>query len=112
MKAVQGSAHLLKYFSRDSDYQVVDSIKQMVKFENTICWDRFGDFELILCRNVAIYLPKKPRRNFLQVCQALAKDRVCLCKQEQIFQARELNLKSIATFFIKKSVSGLNGREI
>jgi len=108
-KAVQGvPIHLLKkYFSHDSDYQVVESIKQMVKFErHDLLKDRFpGDFDLILCRNVVIYFTEEAKEKlFHKFAQALAKDGILFIgSTEQIFQARELNLKSVATFFYQKT---------
>ena len=108
-KAVQGiPAHLInKYFYRDSDFQVVESIKQMVKFEkHDLLADRFpGDFDLILCRNVAIYFTEEAKEKlYRKFAQALAVDGVLFIgSTEQIFQARELNLKSIATFFYQKT---------
>ena len=108
-KAVQGvPPHLRKkYFKEESGYQIVDSIKQMVKFEKqNLLTDRFSDgFDLILCRNVVIYFTEEAKdKLYRKFASALRKNGVLFIgSTEQIFQARELELISIATFFYRKS---------
>lgn len=107
-KAVQGVPPSLikKYFKRDPDYQIVDSIKQMVRFEkHDLLADRFPvDLDLILCRNVVIYFTEEAKEKlYRKFALALRKNGVLFIgSTEQIFMARELDLRSIATFFYQK----------
>ncbi|MGE5544719.1 MAG: CheR family methyltransferase [Bacillota bacterium] len=108
-KAVQGvPPHLIKkYFVQDSgSYRIADSIKAMVRFEkHDLLADKFpGDFDLILCRNVVIYFTEEAKdKLYRKFAQALRRNGVLFIgSTEQIFQARELDLKSIATFFYQK----------
>lgn len=108
-KAVSGvPSHLIKkYFTFDAgNYQVASSIKQMVRFEkHDLLADKFpGEFDLILCRNVVIYFTEEAKEKlYRRFAQALRKNGVLFIgSTEQIFQARELDLRSIATFFYQK----------
>ena len=112
-KAVQGiPPHLIKkYFREENGFQISEQLKQMVRFErHDMLEDPFsGDFDLILCRNVVIYFTDEAKdKLYRKFARALRNNGVLFIgSTEQIFQARELNLKSIATFFYRKSeVSG------
>jgi chemotaxis protein methyltransferase CheR len=108
-KAVQGIPPFLltKYFKEDRSYQIADNIKQMVRFEKQdMLGDSFpGDFDLILCRNVVIYFTDEAKEKlYRKFARALRTNGVLFIgSTEQIFQARELGLKSIATFFYRKN---------
>lgn len=96
-----------KYFNKiDDGYEIKDEIKNMVNFQqHNLLRDAFPrDFDLILCRNVVIYFTEETKdklyRNFTN---SLRKNGVLFIgSTEQIFQAKELGLKSIATFFYQK----------
>lgn len=96
-----------KFFtSVDEGYEINDEIKKMVNFQqHNLLRDPFPkDFDLILCRNVVIYFTEDTKeklyRNFTD---SLRKNGVLFIgSTEQIFQAKELGLKSIATFFYQK----------
>lgn len=108
-KAVQGiPTYLLKkYFKEESNYQIADGIKQMIRFEKQdLLADSFpGDFDLILCRNVVIYFTDEAKEKlYRKFARALRNNGVLFIgSTEQIFQARELELRSIATFFYRKN---------
>jgi chemotaxis protein methyltransferase CheR len=108
-KASQGvPPHMLKkYFKVGDDYQIADNIRQMVRFEkHDMLGDSFpGDWDLILCRNVVIYFTDEAKEKlYRKFAQALRNNGVLFIgSTEQIFQARELGLESIATFFYRKS---------
>jgi chemotaxis protein methyltransferase CheR len=108
-KAVQGVPnHLMqKYFTPDAgNYHVANNIKQMVRFEkHDLLVDKFpGEFDLILCRNVVIYFTEEAKeRLYRRFAQALRKNGILFIgSTEQIFQARELDLRSVASFFYQK----------
>ncbi len=107
-KAVQGVPPRLlkKYFKEDFDYQIVEDIKRMVKFEKQdLLEDPFpSDFDLILCRNVVIYFTDEAKEKlYTKFARALRSQGVLFIgSTEQIFQARDLKLRSIATFFYQK----------
>src|SRR5690606_29064959 len=88
-----------KYFNKiDDGYEIKDEIKNMVNFQqHNLLRDAFPrDFDLILCRNVVIYFTEETKdklyRNFTN---SLRKNGVLFIgSTEQIFQAKELGLKS------------------
>ncbi len=109
-KAIQSMppAYLKKYFTAEGNYYKVNSnIKQMVRFQQQdLLKTTFGrGFDLILCRNVVIYFTEESKQRLYQkFCDALRPRGVLFIgSTEQIFQARELGLQSIATFFYQKS---------
>ncbi len=96
-----------KYFEQVKDgYQVKDEIKKMVNFQqHNLLRDSFPkDFDLILCRNVVIYFTEETKEElYKKFTDSLRKKGVLFIgSTEQIFKARELGLKSIATFFYQK----------
>lgn len=108
-KAIQSMppAYLKKYFTAEGNYYKVNSnIKQMVRFQQQdLLKTTFGrGFDLILCRNVVIYFTEESKQRLYQkFCDALRPRGVLFIgSTEQIFQARELGLQSIATFFYQK----------
>lgn len=108
-KAAQGipPAYLNRYFSSQGDkYQASEDIRKMVKFKrHDLLRDTFGrNFDLILCRNVVIYFTEETKNRLYQrFTDSLTSGGVLFIgSTEQIFQARELGLKTIATFFYQK----------
>lgn len=108
-KAVQSLPpfYLEKYFLPEGNfYRVKDNLKKIVRFQQQdLLKDNFGrTFDLILCRNVVIYFTEESKqRLYRKFCDALRPGGVLFIgSTEQIFQARELGLQSIATFFYQK----------
>jgi chemotaxis protein methyltransferase CheR len=108
-KAVQTlpSVYLRKYFERDGDYyKINDEIKRLVQFKrHDLLKDIFPkDYDLILCRNVVIYFTEGTKqRLYRRFADALRPGgMIFIGSTEQIFQARELGLESVATFFYRK----------
>lgn len=96
-----------KYFNQvEGGYQIKDEIKKMVNFQqHNLLRDAFPkDFDLILCRNVVIYFTEETKTElYKKFTDSLrTKGVLFIGSTEQIFQARELGLKSIATFFYQK----------
>lgn len=96
-----------KYFSKEGNlYQIKDSLKKMIRFkQQDLLKDNFErGFNLILCRNVVIYFTEESKQKlYHKFCNALAPGGIMFIgSTEQIFQYRELGLKSIATFFYQK----------
>ncbi|WP_083454016.1 CheR family methyltransferase [Syntrophomonas palmitatica] len=96
-----------RYFTREGDFfRVNDDIKKMIKFERQdLLKDQFGrGFDLILCRNVVIYFTEETKQKlYHKFSEALRPQGVLFIgSTEQIFQARDMGLQSIATFFYKK----------
>lgn len=108
-RAMEGVSNHIKnkfFTSVDEGYEIKDEIKNMVNFQqHNLLRDEFPkDFDLILCRNVVIYFTEDTKdklyRNF---ADSLRKKGVLFIgSTEQIFQAKELGLRSIATFFYQK----------
>lgn len=99
--------YLEKYFtSEGSFYRAKDNLKKMIRFQQQdLLKDNFGRaFDLILCRNVVIYFTEESKQGlYKKFCDALRPGGVLFIgSTEQIFQARELGLQSIATFFYQK----------
>jgi len=108
-KAVQGipPAYISRYFDyQDDKYQIKKEIRDMVHFKrHDLLRDPFArNFDLILCRNVVIYFTEETKNKLYQrFAEALATGGVLFIgSTEQIFQARELGLKTISTFFYQK----------
>mgnify|MGYP000267996176 CR=1 FL=1 len=108
-KAVQGipPAYLSRYLDCHEDKcQIKKEVRDMVSFKrHDLLRDPFSrNFDLILCRNVVIYFTEETKtRLYQRFADALADGGVLFIgSTEQIFQARELGLKSIATFFYRK----------
>jgi len=108
-KAVQGipPVYLTKYFIKEKDnFRVIDDLKKQINFQrHDLLKDSFNtNFDLILCRNVVIYFTEETKNKlYRRFTDALRSGGVLFIgSTEQIFQARELGLKSIATFFYQK----------
>ncbi len=96
-----------KFFDHTNEgYQIKDDIKKMVNFQqHNLLRDSFPkDYDLILCRNVVIYFTEETKESlYRKFTDALRKKGVLFIgSTEQIFQAKELGLKSVATFFYQK----------
>lgn len=108
-KAMQGipADWQSKYFSRQGNYfQIADEMKKTVKFQkHDLLRDPFPkEYDLILCRNVVIYFTEETKAKLYQRFSDSLKTGGVLFigSTEQIFQARDVGLKSIATFFYQK----------
>lgn len=108
-KSVQGipPAYLTRHFINQGDkYQAREELRSMVTFKrHDLLQDPFGrSFDLILCRNVVIYFTEETKNRLYQrFTDSLSNGGVLFIgSTEQIFQARELGLKTIATFFYQK----------
>ncbi len=109
-KAVQYMPRPLvaKYFSEEGSWlKIKDEAKNLVRFQQQdLLKDQFPtDFDLILCRNVVIYFTEEAKdKLYRKFVGALRQDGVLFIgSTEQIFQARELGLKTVATFFYQKT---------
>ncbi|MGE5406036.1 MAG: CheR family methyltransferase [Candidatus Saccharibacteria bacterium] len=96
-----------KYFHEEGNFiRIKDDIKSLVKFQrHDLLKDAFPtDFDLILCRNVVIYFTEETKdKLYRKFVGALRQNGVMFIgSTEQIFQGRELGLKSVATFFYQK----------
>lgn len=96
-----------KYFQQEGGfYRVKDEIKKEVQFkQHDLLKDIYPDsMDLILCRNVVIYFTEETKEKlYKKFVTALRPGGVMFIgSTEQIFQAREIGLKSIATFFYQK----------
>lgn len=87
-------------------YQIVDAIRDKVKFEqHDLLKDPYvQDYDLILCRNVVIYLTEDSKQKlYRKFAAALHQGGVLFIgSTEQIFQAKEIGFHSLATFFYQK----------
>lgn len=108
-KALEGlpAGLLKKYFQEQGKfYRISDELKKMIEFkQQDLLRDSFArDFDLILCRNVVIYFTEETKQNlYRKFANAMrTKSILFIGSTEQIFQARELGLKSVATFFYQK----------
>jgi chemotaxis protein methyltransferase CheR len=105
--AAMPPALVKKYFAEEGNFlRIHDGIKNLVKFQKQdLLNDQFPtDFDLILCRNVVIYFTEEAKEKlYRKFVGAMRKNGVLFIgSTEQIFQARELGLKSTATFFYQK----------
>ncbi len=108
-KAVENvpAGYLKKYFTQQGDfYSINNEIKNMVAFKRQdLLKDKFDDgFDLILCRNVVIYFTEDSKNLLYKKFSSAmrAKGVLFIGSTEQIFQAKELGLSSIAIFFYQK----------
>jgi len=108
-KALQGVAPVLakKYFDEiDGNFRIKDHIKACVRFErHDLLKDRYpSNLDLILCRNVVIYFTEEAKEKlYHRFVEALRPGGVLFIgSTEQIFKAREIGLRSVATFFYEK----------
>ncbi len=108
-KAIDGIQALWrnKYaVAENGQYRISEEIRRMVRFEkHDLLRDRFVlDQDLILCRNVVIYFTEETKLTlYRKFTEALRPGGVLFIgSTEQIFQAKELGLKTVATFFYQK----------
>jgi len=108
-KALQGlpGGATERYFVQEGEfYRVKDELKTSIKFERQdLLKDTFGrGFDIILCRNVVIYFTEETKQKlYRKFADALSPGGVLFIgSTEQIFQARELGLQSLSTFFYQK----------
>lgn len=90
----------------NGQFRVHEDIRRLVRFEKQdLLRDRFaGDQDLILCRNVVIYFTEETKETLYRKFTAALRPggMLFIGSTEQIFQARELGLKSTATFFYQR----------
>ncbi|UMZ73583.1 CheR family methyltransferase [Natranaerofaba carboxydovora] len=96
-----------KYFTKEgNNYRIDKKIRDCVAFEKqNMLEDKFDhSFDLILCRNVMIYFTEEAKKElYKKFYDALKKGGILFVgSTEQIFDARKLGFKSIATFFYQK----------
>ncbi len=110
-KALQGVASFLvkKYFDeKDGNFRIKDEIKACVRFErHDLLKDRYpSNLDLILCRNVVIYFTEDAKEKlYRKFVDSLRPGGVLFIgSTEQIFKAREIGLRSVATFFYEKVI--------
>jgi len=99
--------YLGKYFVKEGEhYRITDDIKKMVKFQrHDLLKDTFPrDYDLILCRNVVIYFTEETKSKlYKRFVDALRPGGILFIgSTEQIFQAKEIGFKTLATFFYQK----------
>ncbi len=99
---------LKSYFEEENGvYRVRPQIKKLVRFkQHDLLKDPFPrDYDLILCRNVVIYFTEETKQELYgRFAQALRAGGILFIgSTEQIFNGRELGLKSLSTFFYQKS---------
>ena len=97
-----------KYMIRDGDYyRIGDGTKKFVRFQrHDLLKDSHPrDMDLILCRNVVIYFTEETKQKlYRRFAEALRPGGILFIgSTEQIFQAREIGFKSLATFFYQKT---------
>ncbi|MDH7576335.1 MAG: protein-glutamate O-methyltransferase CheR [Bacillota bacterium] len=100
-------AQLVQYFSRVGEtYQIKDEIKKLVNFQrHDLLKDPFDTFfDLILCRNVVIYFTEDAKELlYKRFRDALRPGGVLFTgSTEQIFQASQLGLEAMASFFYRR----------
>jgi len=99
--------YLDKYFKKEGKYYRIDKkIRDCVTFKKqNLLEDKFdSNFDLILCRNVMIYFTEEAKTQLYKKFYNALRDGGILFvgSTEQIFDARKLGFKSIATFFYQK----------
>jgi len=97
-----------RYFEEVNGYlRVRDEIRRCVRFErHDLLKDRYpSNMDLILCRNVVIYFTEEAKEKlYRRFVDSLRPGGVLFIgSTEQIFKAREIGLKSVATFFYEKT---------
>ncbi|MEN6350144.1 MAG: protein-glutamate O-methyltransferase CheR [Syntrophomonas sp.] len=109
-KAIQGVPAALqsRYLTKQGNFfRCNDELKKIIKFQqHDLLRDPFvRDFDLILCRNVVIYFTEETKFKLYQkFSNSLRPGGVLFIgSTEQIFQAKEVGLKSLATFFYQKN---------
>ncbi len=99
--------YLHRYIQSDGDhYCVIEEIKRMVEFaRHDLLRDKFElDHDLILCRNVFIYLTEESKQDlYRNFAQALRPGGVLFIgSTEQIFRPAQAGFQSLDTFFYQK----------
>ncbi|QGT99059.1 Chemotaxis protein methyltransferase CheR [Candidatus Syntrophocurvum alkaliphilum] len=97
-----------KYFIQNKNFfKIKEDIKSMVKFQRQdLLKEAFTkNNDLILCRNVVIYFTEETKQKlYKKFTNSLNANGVLFIgSTEQIFQAKDLGLKPIATFFYQKA---------
>ncbi len=108
-RAMEGVPNTIKnkfFNSHPEGYEIKEEIRKMVNFrQHNLLGDNFPtNFDLILCRNVVIYFTEETKENlYRKFTDALrSKGILFIGSTEQIFHAKEIGLKSVATFFYQK----------
>ncbi|NLV21534.1 MAG: protein-glutamate O-methyltransferase CheR [Syntrophomonadaceae bacterium] len=100
--------YLQRYMQPEGEYyKVIDEIKKMVEFErHDLLKDPYEqDYDLILCRNVFIYMTEASKQNLYRKFAAALRPGGILFigSTEQIFQAVEVGFHARSTFFYQKN---------
>ena len=98
---------LAKYFIKEENsYRAQNDIRKLITFKkHDLLKDNFdSNFDLILCRNVVIYFTEEAKTKLYEkFAKSLNLGGVLFVgNTEQIFQTKELGLKTVSTFFYKK----------
>lgn len=104
-------AYLKKYFEpAGENYRVKEQVKALVRLRrHDLLRDPFGTgFDLILCRNVVIYLTEEAKEKlYRKFFHALKPGGILFTgTTEQIFNSRELGFINVSPFFYQKAPSG------
>ncbi|MFZ5943496.1 MAG: CheR family methyltransferase [Bacillota bacterium] len=99
--------YLSKYLvNQNSHYKIESGIRNMITFKkHNLLKDPFeNNFDLILCRNVVIYFTEETKNQLYRRFYDSLKIKGVLFtgSTEQIIQAREIGLTSVAIFFYQK----------
>lgn len=102
------SAYLNSYTQSEGEsYYVIDEIKEMVEFaRHDLLRDKYdNDYDLILCRNVFIYLTEESKQAlYRKFAHALRLGGVLFIgSTEQIFRPAEVGFHPLDTFFYQKT---------
>lgn len=100
-------AYVTRYFTQQGNmYAISDEIKKRVRFvKHNLLREPFDkNFDLILCRNVVIYFTEESKSELYRKFQGALRPGGILFtgSTEQIFQARELGLSLVSSFFYKR----------
>jgi len=100
--------YLTRFFRQENgNYIVSDEIKKKIKFyKHNLLRDPFDkNIDLILCRNVVIYFTEETKNELYKNFYASLKQNGVLFtgSTEQIFQAREMGLSLMSSFFYQKT---------
>ena len=106
---------LIKYFSYDgTTYNLSAEIKGMVEFrQHNLLYDHFGrGFDLILCRNVVIYLTEAAKETlYRRFCQSLRTGGYLMVGgTEPLLNFKDFGLENPLTAFYRKSAAEAGSR--
>lgn len=101
------SAYLNRYTQLEGEhYYIIDEIKEMIEFaHHDLLRDKYeDDYDLILCRNVFIYLTEESKQElYRKFAHALRLGGVLFIgSTEQIFRPAQFGFQPLDTFFYQK----------